>query len=79
MIIDFIIMTRHDLISMRKLRGMSAIASFALLAKLYDWLRLFETTSFYIELIRATLFDISAFMILFLTAIFLTGVPTMMV
>ena len=72
-------MTRHDLMTMRHLRGMSAIASFALLAKLYDWLRLFETTSFYIELIRATLFDIAAFMILFATAIFLTGIPAMMV
>ena len=45
------IITRVAWFSMSALRVMGALASFFLLVKLYDWLRLFQTTAFYMELI----------------------------
>ena len=66
-----------DLCSMTLLRVLAAFASFFLLVKLYDWLRLFQNTAFYMELIKATLEDIGAFMILFVTAIFVFAAPMM--
>ena len=51
LILTFIIVTQTMLetkvIEIKVLRILAAIASCLLLAKLYDWLRLFETTSFY--------------------------------
>ena len=41
-----------------KLRLMAALASCILVIKVYDWLRLFEGTAFYIHLIDSTFKDI---------------------
>ena len=60
------------------LRLMAAFASFLLIAKIFDWLRLFESTAFYVQLLRATLINISSFMLLFFVAILLFGLPLSM-
>ena len=54
---------------------MASIASCALLMKVFDWLRLFEPTAFYIKLVQETLWDIKAFLILIVTALATFGIP----
>lgn len=57
---------------------MAAIASCTLLVKMFDWLRLFESTAFYILLVEETIRDMRAFLILLLIAILMFGVPLIM-
>ena len=57
---------------------MAAIATCCLLAKVYDWLRLFKQTAFYILLINETLKDTGSFLILLFVALMMFGVPMIM-
>jgi len=41
--------------------------------KVFDWLRLFEKTSFYIRLITETFYDIGYFVIIFMVALSAIG------
>ena len=59
-------------------RILAAFSSCLKMTKLFDWLRLFDSTSFYIHLISETLSDIQAFMILFFTALGMFGMPMLM-
>jgi len=63
------------LIPLERLRPVASIASCALLLKVFDWLRLFEPTAFYILLMQETIRDIRWFLILILTALATFGVP----
>ena len=54
---------------------MSAIASFSMLLKAFDWMRLFDLTSFYVLLILQTIKDISAFLLLLIMSLVMFGVP----
>ena len=54
---------------------MGAIVSFFLISKSFDWLRIFEETSFYIKLIFATIKDIGSFMILFSVSLIMFAFP----
>lgn len=67
-----------DLIDIHTLRIIAAVASFCLIAKFFDWLRLFDTTAFYIDLLYETLSGIKAFLILIVTSLMLFGVPMVM-
>ena len=71
-------MPNDPLISLETLRIMAAIATFSMILKMYDWMRLFEATSFYILLIGETMNDIAAFMLLLGIALTMFGVPMMM-
>ena len=62
-------------IPMKTLTLLAAVTSCLLVGKLADWLRLFETTSFYIQLVSQTIADIRPFMILFGFAILLFTIP----
>ena len=66
---------QDPLIPLETLRPIASIASCALLLKVFDWLRLFESTAFYIKLMSETLYDIRPFLILILTALATFGVP----
>lgn len=57
---------------------MASLASCLLIMKFYDWLRLFEDTSFFILLIEKTFSDIKWFLILFAVALIAFGVPMSM-
>ena len=46
--------------------------------KLFDWLRLFEDTGFYVLLVEETLYDIRFFLLLLLTTLMMFGVPLVM-
>ena len=46
--------------------------------KLFDWLRLFEKTGFYVKLVEETLYDIKYFILLLLTTLIMFGVPVVM-
>ena len=48
-------MAESDHIAATTLRLMAALASCVLIIKVYDWLKLFEGTAFYIHLIEYTL------------------------
>ena len=52
-----IIVTLFELewIPIKTLRRLSAIASCLLITKIYDWLRLFTETSFYVQLVTQTI------------------------
>ena len=54
---------------------MSAITSFSLILKTFDWMRLFEGTAIYVKLVKSTLVGIGYFMLLFVTSLFMFGVP----
>ena len=59
-------------------RIIAAFASCCTLIKLYDWLRLFKDTSFYVLLVKLTLTDVTAFFILFAVSLLIFGVPMSM-
>ena len=46
--------------------------------KVFDWLRLFEGTAFYILLVQETLKDVQSFMILLIAALMMFGMPMVM-
>ena len=56
-------------------RVFGAFTTCAQLLSLYDRLRLYGPTSFYIILIEETISDIKAFLILFVMALFAFGIP----
>ena len=66
------------MVDLQELRTISALAILLLVVKIYDWLRLFETTAFYVQLLWATLTKIVPFMILFVVALLLFGLPLAM-
>ena len=69
----------HDtVIAVENLRAMAAIASCTLMVKVFDWLRLFENTAFYILLVMETMKDIKAFLILLMTTLMMFGIPMVM-
>ena len=45
---------------------------------LFNWLRLFDFSAFYVLLIIVTIKDVSPFLIILLTALIMFGVPIMM-
>lgn len=65
----------EGLISFEVLRVMGAFASCCQMIKCYDWLRMFDDTSFFILLIGETLKDIVPFMILLSVTLLTFGVP----
>lgn len=69
---------KNTILPLEFLRPMAAIASCTLLIKVFDWLRLFEKTAFYILLVEETMRDVSSFLILLLTALMMFGVPMIM-
>ena len=48
-------MLEVELLPIETLRMLAAILTFFLLLKMYDWLRLFEDTSFFVQLVQRTL------------------------
>ena len=70
--------TRLDIIPPQTLRIIAAIASCLTLMKLFDWLRLFEETAFYVLLIGETIYDIRYFILLLMTTLIMFGVPLIM-
>ena len=62
-------------IELDMMRVIASLASCLLLIKLYDWLKLFTTTAFYIRLIEITLYDITGFLIIFIIALLICGIP----
>mmetsp|Transcript_10185 Transcript_10185/g.13817 ORF Transcript_10185/g.13817 Transcript_10185/m.13817 type:complete len:252 (-) Transcript_10185:385-1140(-) len=60
------------------LRIVAAFASGLLFFKVYDWLRLFEGTAFFVQLILATAHDIRWFLLLLLVALLIFGLPMSM-
>ena len=62
-------------IELDMMRVIASLASCLLIIKLYDWLKLFTTTAFYIRLIEITLYDITGFLIIFIIALLICGIP----
>lgn len=54
-------------------RIVAAFSLFVIWIKVFDWLRLFESTAFYIKLLTVTVKDIGYFMVLFLVALAMVG------
>ena len=54
---------------------MAAVASCFVILKLFDWLRLFENTAFYVLLLKQTLKDIKIFIVLIFVALATFGIP----
>ena len=66
-------------VSFETLRLLAAVASCFILIKIFDWLRLFEGTSFYIILIEYTLKDISQFLLIYFVSLITFGMPLHMI
>lgn len=54
-------------------RSIASLSVFLVWAKVFDWLRLFEGTSFYTKLVGETFKDIRNFMILFISSLSMCG------
>ena len=68
----------EPLLPIENMRVMASIASCTLLIKVFDWLRLFKKTAFYILLVGETFKEMSAFLILLFVALLMFGVPMIM-
>ena len=64
---------QHAIANTDQIRIISALSVFVLWLKLFDWLRLFEQTAFYIKLLTATFMDLRSFMLLFFTGLAMFG------
>ena len=69
---------KSELLSFEVLRVFAAFASCFTLIKLFDWLRLFEQTAFYVLLLEITMQDIKYFFLLVLATLMMFGVPLLM-
>ena len=58
-------------------RMLAALTSLLLVVKTFDWLQLFTETAFYMRLIRQTIWDIKYFLIIFVMALTMFGLPMM--
>lgn len=72
-------LSEWDAISIETLRLIAAITSSMLFMKVYGWLRLFDTTSFYAELVGETMNGIGPIMILYALALLTFGFPISMI
>lgn len=63
------------LIETEVLITLSSFATFGIMIKGLDWMRLFDKTSFYILLIMQTINDISAFILLIVMSLMMFGIP----
>ena len=68
----------EPMINIQVLRILAAFAMCATLGKGYDWMRLFEKTSFYILLIEETIVDVSPFLLLLVISLLMFGFPMIM-
>ena len=66
---------KGDLISYESLRILAAFGSQLVLIKLFDWLRIFDGTAFYVLLIWETIYDIRYFFLLLLITLTVFGIP----
>ena len=57
---------------------MAAFATFSMFVKVFDWMRLFDQTSFYIQLIQQTAKDIAVFLGLLFISLLMFGIPMVM-
>ena len=62
-------------VSFETRRVLAAIASFSIIFKAFDWMRLFEGTGFYILLVELTIREIMSFMIVLLFSWIVFGMP----
>ena len=76
--IAFHTLLEMTLIPIESLRILAAVASLFLLMKVYDWLRLFENTAFYVLLLQETLNDLKWFLVLLGVAFLMFGLPMSM-
>ena len=71
-------LTHEPLIDVEYLIVLASLGSFCICIKFYDWLRLFDKTSFYINLISMTIYEIKYFLILYFASFFMFGLPLLM-
>ena len=73
------IIVRAENLGFSTLRILACFASLFLLVKLYDWMRIFDATGFYIQLIYTTFMDIGGFIFLLLIGLMAFGFPMMFI
>ena len=71
--ITLCILIRCEIPDFRTLRILASFASLFLFLKLYDWMRIFDPTAFYIQLLTWTLKDIKPFIFLLLLGMMTFG------
>ena len=74
---SFVCDTLFDLnhIPISWLRVIGILASFFLVVKIFDWLRLFDKTTFYILLIEETIQDVIPFLTIFTVSLLMSSIP----
>ena len=73
------ILVRTENPCFRTLRILACFASLMLLVKLYDWMRIFDATAFYIQLVQTTFLDIGGFIFLLLIGLMAFGFPMLFI
>ena len=73
------ILVRYEIPDFRVLRIMACFSSLLLLVKLYDWMRIFDVTAFYIQLLKSTIKDMSTFMSILMYGLLIAGFPMMFI
>ena len=66
-------------ISLYWLRFIATLDSLLLIMKMFDWLRLFDTTAFYVNLIQMTISQVLPFLLIYLISLLMISVPMSMI
>ena len=77
--VTFKIYTSSNWFSIESLRVIAAIASSNLIFKLYDWMRLWTGTAFFIELLFRSIKEMKIFVGMLIISLFAFGTPMLMI
>lgn len=66
-------MLSEPTITVSNLTVVAALASCLMLLNAFNWLRIFDTTGFYIKLLEETIFDILPFILIFVLSLMMFG------
>ena len=72
-------MTEFRNISLYWLRFIATLDSLLLIMKMFDWLRLFDTTAFYVNLIQMTISQVLPFLLIYLISLLMISMPMSMI
>ena len=71
--------TKVAIMPVESQRIVAAFACCFTLIKLFDWLRLYEDTGFYVRLVQVTIYDVRFFLLLLFATLMMFGFPVLMI
>ena len=69
----------YEFDNVSRVKTIAAIVVLCLVLKLFEWLKIYDETSFYISLLQQTILDIMHFVLIYIVAISAVGLSTMFI